>query len=739
MSNTSSNPAPPADPAVVWRRRARPIGLAVLSLVLGLYFFGNPLLDAIELKTYDMRQRAHPAGGVPAVAVAAIDEKSLALHGRWPWSRSVLADIVRRLDTLGARVIAFDVFFSEPENRTALEQIERLKREQGVRGDTGPYARMKRLLATDQAFARAMEKNGRVVLPMVFLMTPDEARHQSPADAARALSLVEPHAVKVIRDRGDGQLAFSMPITAGLLANLPELTRAARRTGHINTLVDRDGTVRWSPLVLRHQQLFFPSADLQAVRLYLGDPDLILHTGDDGVHGVQLGERFIATDEFGRVLIHYRGGTGSFPTFSVADLLAGRIDAETVRGRIVLIGATATGLGDMRATPAGAVFPGVEIRANTIQNLLDGDFIHRPGWMFVFDLATMLLLGLLLAWLLPRLGLRTSAVVTLGLAIAYLVAASLEFRFQQVWLVLTYPLLLLALLFVSTTLVHYFIVEREKRGIKRAFQHYIAPAVVERILDNPDNLGLGGEKRELTVLFADIRGFTAIAESLPPETLVLLLNEYLTRMTEQVFRHEGLLDKYIGDAILAVYGAPIAHPDHAVRACRTALDLVRAAGVLQAEWKAQGLPGLDLGVGINTGPMIVGNMGSKTRFDYTVIGDAVNLGSRIEALNRKYGTHILLSELTCRQVKDEFLYLREIDVTTVRGRNEPVRLFELMLPERHPHMDWLKEFSRAYEQFHAGQPGKALPAFQKLADDLNDPVSRYYSERCQSPRRRRGD
>lgn len=739
MSNTPPNAAPSADPSAIWRRRARPIGLALLALVLGLYFFGNPLLDAIELKTYDMRQRAHPAGGVPAVAIAAIDEKSLALHGRWPWSRAVLAELVKRLDALGARVIAFDVFFSEPENRTALEQIERLEREQGIRGDTGPYARVKRLLATDQTFARAIKKNGRVVLPMVFLMTPDETRHQSPADAARALRSVEPHAIKVIRDRDSGRLAFPMLPTAGLLANLPELTRAARLTGHINSLPDRDGTVRWAPLVLRHQQLFFPSADLQAVRLYLGDPAFVLHTGDDGVHGVQLGEGFIATDEFGRALVHYRGDTGSFPTVSVSDVLAGKVEAGVVRDKIVLVGATAAGLGDMRVTPTGAVFPGVEIRANTIQNLLDGDFIHRPGWMFAFDLATMLLLGVLLAWLLPRLGFRTSAFVTLGLATAYLAAGSLEFRFQQVWFYLAYPLLLLALLFVSTTLVHYFIVEREKRGIKRAFQHYIAPAVVERILDNPDHLGLGGEKRELTVLFADIRGFTAIAEGLPPETLVPLLNEYLTRMTEQVFRHEGLLDKYIGDAILAVYGAPIAQSDHAARACRTALDLVRAAGALQAEWKTQGLPGLDLGVGINTGPMIVGNMGSKTRFDYTVIGDAVNLGSRIEALNRKYGTHILLSEFTCRQVKDEFLYLREIDVASVRGRSEPVRLFELVLPERYPHMDWLKEFSRAYGQFHAGQPGKALPAFQQLASDLNDPVSRYYSERCQSPRRRRGD
>jgi len=257
-------------------------------------------------------------------------------------------------------------------------------------------------------------------------------------------------------------------------------------------------------------------------------------------------------------------------------------------------------------------------------------------------------------------------------------------------------------------------------------------AVVDQILRNIDSLGLGGEKRELTVLFADIRGFTGIAESLSPETLVQLLNDYLTRMTDQVFRHDGLLDKYIGDAILAVYGAPIHHPDHARRACRTALDMVRAARGLQGQWKGQGLPPLDLGIGINTGPMVVGNMGSKTRFDYTVIGDAVNLGSRIEALNKQYGTHILISEFTYNQVKDEFPHAREIDVTTVRGRNEPVRLYELMLAEHYPHLDWLPEFARAYELFRAGQRAKALPLFKKLAETCADPVSRYYVERCQA-------
>jgi adenylate cyclase len=243
-------------------------------------------------------------------------------------------------------------------------------------------------------------------------------------------------------------------------------------------------------------------------------------------------------------------------------------------------------------------------------------------------------------------------------------------------------------------------------------------------------LRLGGEKRELTVLFSDIRGFTTLAEGMEPEELVKLMNEYLTAMTQEVFRQRGSLDKYIGDAVMAIFGAPVAEPEHPRLACRAALGMMSALRTLQGEWRKEGKPSFEIGIGINTGPMVVGNMGSRTRFDYTVIGDAVNLGSRIESLNKQYGTHILISEFTWRQVKDEFPQTREIDVTTVRGRNEPVRLYELMLAEDYPHLDWLPEFARAYELFRADQRTQARTLFKKLAETYDDPVSHYYAGRC---------
>jgi adenylate cyclase len=703
------------------------LALALLALILALYFAGAPALDLAELETYDLRLRHAPANTAgQAVAIVAIDEPSLAREGHWPWSRATLARLVEQLDRQGAKVIAFDIFFSEPENQATLDQLTRLEKEQGSSAAT---ARVRQLLSTDAQFAQAIARSGKVVLPFVFLMTAEEARHQQSVDSDDRLAVLASQTVKA----ADGtEPAPSLPKTHGVLLNLPTLSAAAAGSGHINALADRDGVIRSASLILRHRSHYYPSADLQAVRLWLGEPALALHAERYGVRGIALGERFIATDSIGRALIRYRGEARSFLTYSASEVLAGNAPAEAFRGKVVLIGATAAGLGDMKATPMNPVFPGVEIRANTIQNLIDNDFIRHPLWMLLADVVLMLVLGVLLAWILPRFRPGAGLAVTAGLAAVIAIIAVAVFFYARHWLNLVYPLALLLVLFITATLYHYFTAAREKREVKRAFQHYVAPAVVNQILSQPQGLALGGEKRELSVLFCDIRGFTALSETLPPETLVPLLNEYLTRMTEQVFRHGGLLDKYIGDAIMAIYGAPLPQPDHAARACRTALDLVRAARTLQQEWKARGWPMIDLGVGINTGPMVVGNMGSKTRFDYTVIGDAVNLASRVEALNKQYGSRILITEFTWQQVKKDFPQAREVDVTTVRGKSEPVRLYELLLPEDYPHFDWLRDYQRALQLFRAGDLTGARTLFTRVADEYRDPVSRAYAARCQS-------
>jgi adenylate cyclase len=528
-----------------------------------------------------------------------------------------------------------------------------------------------------------------------------------------------------------------MPEPHGVLANIPLLQGSAAHTGHINALPDADGTLRRAPLVQRYDGRYYPSLSVQVARALLGGERLALRTEPYGIAGLEIGGRFVPTDEQGRLLVRYRGPEQTFATVSIADILAGRADPRLLRDRAVLIGATAKGIGDIRVTPYGAAYPGVELHANVVEDLLAGGFLRRPEWMGIVDVAILIALGLALAWVLPRAGVRGGALLALGALAAYLILAWQLFQAQGLWLNVVYPTLLVAALFVSTTLVQYFSAESEKRYLRTAFQHYVTATVIDEIVADTGKLRLGGEKRELSVLFSDIRGFTSISEKFAPEELVRFLNIYFTAMTDKVFDHKGSLDKYIGDAIMAVFGAPIADPHHARGACRAALDMVGALKRLEGEWQRNGLPALqvDIGIGINSGPMIVGNMGSVDRFNYTVTGDAVNLAARIEPLNKIYGTSILVSEYTYEQAKDELPGAREIDRVRVRGREQYVRLYELIPEGRYASLDWLGEFAEAYRLMRGGDDARAAERFEALHARVGDAVSAYHAQACRKGRR----
>jgi adenylate cyclase len=678
------------------------ITLAVCALFLAasLRDFEVPLLDQLELKTYDMRMRALERSQPRHVTIAAIDEQSLARVGRWPWSRAVHAELARRLDEAGAKVIAFDIFFSERESVKA-----------------------------DAQFARALGATKKTVLSTVFLIDQREARYLGDAGTQAGLKAIGPHAVA---DAGGREARYK---SYGVLANIPELQASALYAGHINVFADADGIYRRVPLVMVHGDRYFPSFDVQVARAFHPDRDFALKLGDWGVSGLTVAGTELPVDAQGQLLVRYRGQAGTtFDRVSVADILDRKADAALLRGRVVLIGGTATSLGDIRATPLDAAPPGVELRANAIENLLDGKAIERPEWMALVDVTLMLCIGLLMVWLLPRFGVAGGGLLAALLLGGYVALATYYFRGEGLWLNLVYPSLLIALLFATATLVSYFFSQSEKRYLKLAFQHYVPPAVVEDLVHDAGALRLGGEKRELTVLFSDIRGFTTLSEGMQPEELVKLMNEYFTVMTDRVFAHRGSLDKYIGDAIMAVYGAPVVESEHPALACRSALDMMRALDELQKKWQAAGLPKIGIGVGINTGSVVVGNMGSATRFNYTVVGDAVNLSSRIEGLNKTYGTSILISEYTYERVKDEFPNVREVDSVKVRGREQPVRLYELFLEGKYA-AGFLEEYRAAYAAKTAGDYARAAAMFEKLAA-TGDGVSAFHAQR-QGPGQRR--
>ncbi len=524
----------------------------------------------------------------------------------------------------------------------------------------------------------------------------------------------------------------------GVLVNILELQGAAAYVGNIDMHPDADGVVRRAPLIRRFDSRYFPAFDVQVARAYLGAEAPALEIAPYGIAGIRLGERSIPLDETGFLLVRHRR-PGSFATVSISDILEGRADPALLRDRVVLIGNTATGIGDARVTPYGATLPGVEIRASIIESLLQGDALQRPEWMMVLDAAGMLAMGVLLIALLPRLGVTGGGVLAAGLLGGYLLLVIYFFRAEGLWLNIVYPTLLVAALFASSTLLQYFFTFSEKRYLKVAFQHYVPPAVVEDLVADAGRLSLGGEKRELTVLFSDIRGFTTLSEAMAPEDLVKLMNEYFTVMTDQVFAHRGSLDKYIGDAIMAVFGAPVAEPRHAALACRSALDMVRTLRVFQESLRQRGLPAIDIGVGINTGSVVVGNMGSASRFNYTVVGDPVNLASRVEHLNKEYGTNILVTEYTYLPVKDEFPLAREVDRVRVRGRAQPVILFELIPEGRYPALDWLEDYRAAYAVMREGDARRAAGMFSSLHARTGDGVSAFHARQCLTPQRRKVD
>jgi adenylate cyclase len=387
-------------------------------------------------------------------------------------------------------------------------------------------------------------------------------------------------------------------------------------------------------------------------------------------------------------------------------------------------------------TPFSSVYPGVEIHATVIDNVLRQNFLQRTAWTSLVDFLTIIGLGFIVGLVLPRFSAVRGILFSGAVLAGFVVVNTLLFTKLNLWFNLVYPLLSVLAVYVGVTLYRYITEEREKQKIRGAFQYYLTASVINEMLKDPTKLKLGGDKKKLTVLFSDIRGFTTISEKLSPEDLVHLLNEYLTSMTDLVFKYEGLLDKYMGDAIMAVWGAPLDQPDHAERACRTALEMLAELRKLQAKWTAEGRPPMDIGVGINTGDMVVGNMGSQMRFDYTVMGDSVNLGSRLEGINKEYGTNIVISEFTYEAVKDS-LFCRELDSVRVKGKKLPVKIYELLGERRDAARwdSWLAVFNEGLARYKEERWDEAIARFEKVLElNPGDPPSQLYISRCQSLR-----
>jgi adenylate cyclase len=670
------------------RRPALLIALGIIALVGGLWYLAPEFLHTIEFNLYDQnfRLRGRRAPN-PQVAIVTIDEPSLAAVGHWPWPRTVLAQLVRGLDEAGAASIAFDVLLNEPDPWPERKFGDRVRQRLGSHGlDASGRAVLEKVVAEtdhDAALASAIRQSGRVVLASNFLFggsTPTGLAERTGSPMKSALGVrqaTDPPPANPgppfsnFPERG----TYPPPRASQETFPIASLMAAAAAVGHVNNFAESNGSTRYEALIIESRGYYYPSLAIEAVRIAAGlDSSALTMTFGESV---RLADIVIPTDARSRVLIDYAGPDGTIPHVPAADVLNGK-GLERVKDRAVFIGATAPGLFDLRVTPFSPTMPGVEKHANMAANILDRQFIVRPVWGELVEAGAIVLFPLLLALVISAMRPYASIAMTAVIWVGLLGAGHYAFRKGQ-WINLVYPSLALLLTFIAITVYRFFTEERQRQYTRRAFQQYVSPEVVEQIMQNPEVLQFGGELRNLTVLFSDIRDFTTFTEKNDPQLVVQMLREYLTEMTRIVIEEGGTLDKYIGDAVMAEFGAPIPYPDHALRGCRAALRMAVEVERLTAKWIAEGREPFRIGLGVNTGNMVVGNLGSEQLFDYTVIGDEVNLGARLESLNKDYQTdkHIIISEGTY-EAAGAALEVRRLGEVKVKGKTRPVVVYELV-------------------------------------------------------------
>jgi len=610
-------------------------------------------------------------------------------------------------------------------------------------------------LDPDHALAASIRRaSAKVALGYIAQTVPEMGSFQD-AEVEENVRRVEPSRIAPpeFRYRVDGGVEKADPVAStwikeypGLRSPLSPIAAASGSFGFFNTLPDADGVIRQAALAIRVRGRHLPSLDAVLVAGLLGVPPsrIVPVTADDGaagranVDGFDFGGKlFVPTDFRGLLQINYAGGDGTFTNYSIADVVEKKLPPGALRGKVVLIGATAQGTFDQRVTPFMRISSGVETHANAVETMLSRTFLRRDATLQGFEVLALVALALLFAWLFARVRVRMALPAAFLAAAGVWAAASLLFR-AGYQVIAALPLLEMGSMFVLVTVYRYATEERARKQLRKAFQLYLNPEVMDEMVREPEKLQLGGEERELTVLFADIRGFTGIAEALSPQALVRLLNAYLSPMTDIVFRRRGTLDKYIGDALMAFFGAPLSNAAHAMDGCEAALEMLQGLARLKERWRIEdpGLPDIEIGIGINSGPMVVGNMGSSQRFSYTVMGDNVNLASRLEGLNKEYGTRALITSATLQAARASGgePCVRELDSVLVKGKKEPVRLFELRGKGGAPAEDLplLDGYARGLRLYREQRFAEARVEFESLRERFpHDGPSRLFAARCE--------
>ena len=652
-----------------WARRfglTRAICLLLLLALVPLRILDPPPLEEIRLRTFDFYQTLRPRQTTARpVTVVDIDESSLKEIGQWPWPRTIVADLVTRLTQLGAVAIGFDIIFAEPDRMSpgiAATSFRDLDEE--VRN------KLRSLPSNDEVLAEAI-RHSRVVAGQVGSAMP-VARTQAESALQTGFAV-----------RGPDPSRFLVTF-AGLLHNVPAIEQAAAGRGVFSIQPERDGIIRRVPMIMQAQGAMVPALSMELLRVVTDSGAILVRTDEAGVQSVAVPGLELPTDQNGRLWVHFDRHDPS-RYVSATDVLQGRTLRDNVEGKLVLIGTSAAGLLDVKTTPVAAAMPGVEVHAQILESAIENSLLTYPNYAIGAELLVAVLVGLAIIIVAPMV--RASTVIALGgIVVAGLIGVSWYLFSQHNLLIdFTYPLVASGFVYLTLIFINYFQEQKQRQQIRAAFGYYLSPALVEQLARSPEKLVLGGEERRMTILFSDVRGFTTISEHYKhdPQGLTRLMNRFLTPLTNAIIERNGTIDKYIGDAIMAFWNAPLDDPQQEINACEAALEMLARANKLNQEFKLEAdqnggkyMP-LRVGIGLNTGPCVVGNMGSDFRFNYSVLGDTVNVASRLEARTKDYRIPVIIGEGTAQKAKERFATM-EIDRIQVKGKTQPETVFTVL-------------------------------------------------------------
>jgi len=669
------------------------------------------------------------------VTIIDIDEKSLKQLGQWPWKRKYFAKVLQNLSDAGAGIIGLDIVFAEKDNSNPATILKEL----GY--DTKGVEDYEKILAQTVASTPT-------ILGYIFITGDDGIK----SDAAPNIP-----AIFIERNKPDKNFVLS---AYRAVLNVPITQESAYSSGFFNTIPDDDsGIIRSVPLVMEYDGVIYPSLSMEMIRVMTEASKVYVNYEEGiGVQNIQSGDLTIPTDSFGRLFVNYRGPSYTFPYISAADIYNGDFNPEDVAGKFILIGTSASGLMDLRATPYDNVYPGVEVHANVIDNILTGDFISKPSWVLAADIALIFVVAIILAILLGS----QSAFMTL---VVLVLVMFIEFAFnyymlfyQGIALNLLFDIVILSILmYIVSMVLNYFLETKQKNMIKGKFASKVSPSVMEDILKNPDSNTLDGAEREITVFFSDVRNFTNISEAMgDAKVLIKFMNEIMEPMTEIIIAENGTIDKYIGDAIMAYWNAPQDVPDHADKAVVATLKQLHRLKQLNEDLRnnpeyinvvemsdKNNAPIVDIGIGLNSGVAIVGEMGSTGRSDYTVIGDPINLGARLESLCKFYNSRLNISNFTKEKLKGKYIY-RFLDLVTVKGKKEPIEIWQihdsedsedpLFYTNKKELLEEVDYYHKAIELYKAAKFEDALAIFKEINERENKANLKIYDiyiERCE--------